>query len=699
MIADYDKSLLGAALAFAKAGDVADLLRIMTEAMVPLDRFILAGLGMHDPRRRTVVVYAARHADAKSDPRQGAALSLDGEEFPVSETELAAMSAESPTYVSPDLNSDCPLSIHRRLRDAGVGRYVSMPLRLGDQLLGTLYACFAGGAAPAREILAYLELLALILTPALWSHRTRIRLSKGDRRRAALIDLSHAINTSLKLEPVLRSAGRAITRIEGHCSSIIGLLEEDGETFRAYHHDQLVNSEKTSALEPELLPVGSTALPWILKHQSTYESDDLEKSTRFEVDAEFRKAGARRYVAAPLFVRGKIIGTFFFGTRDLHPALNTDLWLYENIALQLALAIDNARQFEELQHLSEQLRQQNVYLREEIEAEHDVEGMIGRSPGMQRVFEEISRVAKTDASVLITGETGVGKELVARAVHARSGRASHPLVKVNCAAIPEGLVESELFGHERGAFTSASSRRIGRFELAKDGTLFLDEVGELPPAVQAKLLRVLQDGEFERVGGTETIRTGARIVAATNRNLAKAVENKTFRSDLYYRLKVFPIQVPALRDRPDDIPLLVDSFITQLNRRMGTDIQSIEPASLEYLCRRNWHGNVRELHHVIERAMILCDGQRLTVEASDDLGVPPTGAQTQAEPPGDSPPRSAVVAGSVVSLQEAERDHIRLALRETGGVVDGPRGAAALLGLKPSTLRSRMKRLGIQRVS
>ena len=219
---------------------------------------------------------------------------------------------------------------------------------------------------------------------------------------------------------------------------------------------------------------------------------------RFDLDGRLRDAGVRRFVLAPMFVRGKIIGGFLFGTKDPHPALTTDVWLYENIAMQLALAIDNARQFEQLRQLSDRLAEQNVYLREEIETEYDVEGMIGRSLPMQRVFEEIARVANTEASVLISGQTGVGKELVARAVHRKSARARHPLVKVNCAAIPEGLVESELFGHERGAFTSAVSRRIGRFELARDGTLFLDEIGELPLAVQANLLRGLQDGEFQR---------------------------------------------------------------------------------------------------------------------------------------------------------------------------------------------------------
>jgi transcriptional regulator with GAF, ATPase, and Fis domain len=284
----------------------------------------------------------------------------------------------------------------------------------------------------------------------------------------------------------------------------------------------------------------------------------------------------------------------------------------------------------------------------------------------------------------------VGKELVARAIHAQSTRADHPLVKVNCAAIPENLVESELFGHEKGSFTSATSRRIGRFELARDGTLFLDEAGELPLAIQAKMLRVLQDGEFERIGGAETIETGARIIAATNRDLREAVDRGTFRSDLYYRLNVFPIHVPPLANRREDIPLLVDSFIAQFNRRMGKRIQSIHPDSLAYLCHRDWPGNVRELRHVIERAMILSPGEELIVEPADVLS-PADGSGSAA---GMADPG---MKGQLASLEAVERDHIEQVLRACNGVIEGGRGASLILGIKPSTLRSRMKRLGIKR--
>ncbi len=495
----------------------------------------------------------------------------------------------------------------------------------------------------------------------------------------------------------MRATSRAVAGIEGHTASLIALLEEDRATLHAYRHSEYSAEPDGALVVPQTLSVKATALSWILEHDKTYESENLEQGTHFELDAEFLAAGVRCYVAVPLQVRGMTIGAFFFGTRDPHPALTTDIWLYENIALQLALAVTNARQFEELQQLSEKRREQNVYLREEIETEHNAEGMIGRSPKMLRTLEEINRVACTDATVLITGETGVGKELVARAIHAHSPRSHHPMVKVNCAVIPEGLVESELFGHERGAFTSATSRRIGRFELTHDGVLFLDEVGELPLPVQAKFLRILQDGTFERVGGTETLSTNARIIAASNRDLVKSVAEGTFRSDLYCRLNVFPIHVAPLRERREDIPLLVESMIAKLNRRMGKNVRSIDPQSLEHLMHREWQGNIRELGHAIERGMILSDGHRLTIEEARSDRRPEDTATHRPAPatPTGQPARDPPFG--IPTLEEAEREHIRRALRQSAAIIAGPRGAAALLGLKPSTLRSRMKRLGIGR--
>ncbi len=332
------------------------------------------------------------------------------------------------------------------------------------------------------------------------------------------------------------------------------------------------------------------------------------------------------------------------------------------------------------------LHQQNLYLQEEIKAAHNFEEIIGRSPALLAVIDQIGRVATTDATVLINGETGTGKELIARAIHSTSRRASKPLIKINCAALPVGLVESELFGHEKGAFTGAIARRIGRFELSHGGTLFLDEIGELPLETQVKLLRVLQEREFDRVGGSTPIRVDVRIIAATNRDLLKALREKTFREDLYYRLTVFPIQVPPLRNRAGDIPLLVQYFLDKFAARIGKRIEGVGPETMRRLVAYPWPGNVRELENVLERAVILATAPTL------EIGLDVFGSTIP------EPEREAGT-GARLALHDVERDHILAILRQTDWVVEGPRGAAVLLGMHPNTLRSRLKKLGLSRSS
>lgn len=330
----------------------------------------------------------------------------------------------------------------------------------------------------------------------------------------------------------------------------------------------------------------------------------------------------------------------------------------------------------ELQGLRDQLEAENLYLREEIKLEHDFEQIVGDSEPLRQALGKVEQVAPTDSTVLLLGETGTGKELFARAVHGLSGRAGQPIVKVDCAALPATLIESELFGHEKGAFTGALRKKLGRFELANGGTLFLDEVGDLPLEVQGKLLRVLQDGEFERVGGTEPIHVDVRIVAATNRDLEQAVEAKAFRSDLYYRLNIFPIRLPPLRERPEDIPLLAEHFASKHAKRIGKTIESISGRMLHRLATYPWPGNVRELENRIERAIVSAHGPVL------DLPLPT---------------RNVSVAGAARTLQEVERQHIWDVLESLNWVIEGDGGAASVLGLAASTLRSRMRKLGIRR--
>jgi formate hydrogenlyase transcriptional activator len=335
------------------------------------------------------------------------------------------------------------------------------------------------------------------------------------------------------------------------------------------------------------------------------------------------------------------------------------------------------------------LEAENVYLQEEIRTQHNFNEIVGNSPALLDTLRKVERVAPTDSTVLIVGETGSGKELFARAIHSRSRRSDRPLVKVNCGAIAPGLVESELFGHVRGAFTGAIEKRVGRFELANGGTIFLDEIGELPLDAQVKLLRVLQEQEFEPVGSSKTIRVSVRVIAATNRNLDQAVRDGRFRADLLYRLNVFPIDVPPLRERTSDIRLLVGFFSSALARRIGKPIQGFSARSLERLTRYSWPGNVRELQNVVERAAILAQGPVLELEGAilNDVLVASEAPPARAE--------SSMTAIDQESLDDVQRLHIINVLKSTKGVVEGARGAATILGMNPNTLRSRMKKLGI----
>jgi formate hydrogenlyase transcriptional activator len=362
------------------------------------------------------------------------------------------------------------------------------------------------------------------------------------------------------------------------------------------------------------------------------------------------------------------------------PFAQEEVDLLVQVARQIAIATENSLAYRELSEIKDKLATEKLYLEDEIRLDQNVGSMIGESPAFQAVLQSLQVVAPTDATVLIQGETGTGKELVARAIHDLSGRSRRSFIKVNCAAIPAALLESELFGHEKGSFTGAFAQKIGRFELAHQGTLFLDEIGEIPLELQSKLLRAIQEQEFERVGGNRTIRVDARFIAATNRDLKAMVDGGTFRSDLYYRLHVFPLTVPPLRERKGDIPLLIRYFTQKYAKRMNRPIEEVASAAIEALNRYEWPGNIRELQNVIERSVILTPGRVL------QIALPEV-------------PKSSMPAARAPRMEEsAERERILRALRESGGKVAGPDGAAARLGLRRTTLQSRMKKLGIERL-
>jgi formate hydrogenlyase transcriptional activator len=402
---------------------------------------------------------------------------------------------------------------------------------------------------------------------------------------------------------------------------------------------------------------------------------------RFPERSYIESVGILSCMLCPLIVRGAPYGFLAIGSKRRNAFSERDLGLAEQIGFQLSHAIANLVAYEEIRLLKEQLERENVYLREEISASVDFKELVGESPPLQKTLKAIEKVAPTDSTVLIMGETGTGKELVAQAIHHLSPRKDKPLIRVNCAALPPTLIESELFGHEKGAFTNALARKIGRFELANGGTIFLDEVGEIPLDLQAKLLRVLEAQELERVGGTHTLTLNVRVLAATNIDLEQAVKVGTFRADLFYRLKVFPIRIPPLRERLDDVPALARHFVKKYCARHRKRVTRISSATLKALASYPWPGNVRELEHLIERAVILAQGPVLTID------------ELEHDAQGDGE------AHSSRTLAEAERAHILDTLHQTNWVLAGRHGAAMRLGMKRSTLQHRMKKLGIRRPS
>jgi formate hydrogenlyase transcriptional activator len=421
----------------------------------------------------------------------------------------------------------------------------------------------------------------------------------------------------------------------------------------------------------------------VLKTRAPLARERLD-TAEFPFDPTVARVVASGFVSTctvPLTSKGQVIGVLNVGRRRLAAFSDAEVTLLGQAGAQMVLAIEHAMALEEVRSLKERLADDNRYLAEEIHTLHNFDEIVGDSPALAKVLDLVSVVAPTDSTVLIEGETGTGKELIARAIHDRSPRRDRPLIKVNCAAIPAGLIESELFGHEKGAFTGATSQRKGKFELANGGTIFLDEIGDLPRDMQVKLLRALQEREIERVGGEKTITLDVRVIAATNVDLKKKVGDNEFRADLYYRLNVFPLQLPPLRERRGDIPLLVNWFTQKMSRTMRKGIESVPADAMRALEAYAWPGNIRELENVIERAVILSPGPALEV------------------PPGALPAVTALPPTSVVSdaLETIERDHMLRVLTECRWVLSGPRGAATRLGLKRTTLQSRMERMGIAR--
>jgi len=596
-----------------------------------------------------------------------------------------------------DIMSDPDFS---RCRDAAMERgyasAVSIPMVSGSAPFGALSIYAKRPDAFNSEKLRMLKQLVENLTYGILALRTGIerrraeaalrenfaQLSRKNRYEAIVSRVTRSVHRSIDLQEVLENAVDSLNEnIEKVKHVLIYIAEGSEAVVRAQRNCPEWYIERAGRIP---YPRGLT---WkvILEGKSVHCADiDLDRA----MGQAGRETEIKSYLSMPIFFEGKAVGTLHITSVYRNNFDEDEIKLLELVAQQIETAISNAQQAEalkkalsEVEELKNRLQAENIYLQEEIKTEYNFEEIIGESQLLKKLLVDLEKVAPTDAAVLILGETGTGKELIARAIHNLSHRRDRPLVKVNCGAISAGLVESELFGHEKGAFTGAVQQRIGRFEIADEGTIFLDEVGELPPETQVKLLRVLQEGEFERVGSSTPIKVNVRIIAATNKRLKEEIKSGSFRSDLFYRLSVFPLTVPSLKERKSDIPILANFFLAKFSKNMGKRIDGIADSSMERLMNYSWPGNIRELQNVIERAVVLAREPVIRIDESleertapEDAGAPESG-----------------------TLEDVERAHIVRVLEDTNWVVHGKNGAALILGMNPDTLRSRMKKLGIKR--
>ena len=508
-----------------------------------------------------------------------------------------------------------------------------------------------------------------------------VELERLAQRQRTIVEINRAVNAHLDRAKLFRAIARSLRPIVPFDRMGIGIAIANEKSSALYVVED--RNDETDWVPGATRRYEGTLPGWVLTNRRPFIASDLRDLTRFPVsEQDLSSAGMQCCCLLPLLIGDRAIGYLFFLSREVNSYMDEDLPFYAEMAEAVAVALNNCLAYEEISRLKDRLAAENVYLQEEIKGEHNFEEIVGDSSALRGALDRVEAVAPTNATVIILGETGTGKELIARAVHASSRRKDRPLIKVNSAALPAGLLESELFGHEKGAFTGALSRKRGRFELADGGTLFLDEVGEIPLEAQVKLPRVLQEGEFEPVGSTETIRVDVRVITATNRDLLSAVDEGSFRGDLYYRLQVFPIEVPPLRDRLDDIPRLARYLADRAAAKMGKQVTGISDRSLARLESYSWPGNIRELENVVERALIVSRSPTLEIE-DEVLRMGNLADSTRA-------------ADTDRTLAEVERSHIEEILRETGGVIGGPAGAGMILGLNPSTLRSRIRRLGVR---
>ena len=561
------------------------------------------------------------------------------------------------------------------LAQSGILSTCTLPLVRGSRRLGVLTLGRSYPNAYDEEETHFLCLVAAQIGLAIDAAVNLYLSNQVQDRLRLILELTNQVVSNLEFHDLLRAASASVRQVM-HCdAAAIMLADADGKQLRVHALD--FPDSRGIFTEGALVPIEGSLPGHSFKSRKPIIVNSLDSA---EIPAEmYKKAkaeGLNSFCDVPLISKNRLLGVLGVARREENAFDSDEITFFSQAANQVAIAVENALAYREIAELKDRLAQEKLYLEDEIRGEMDFEGIVGQSSALRHVLSLVETVAPSNSTVLLLGETGTGKELIARAIHDRSRRKDRTFVKLNCAAIPTGLLESELFGHERGAFTGAISQKTGRLELADQGSLFLDEVGDIPIEIQPKLLRALQEREFERLGSTQTKKVDVRLVAATNRDLEKMIASREFRSDLYYRLNVFPIRIPPLRERPDDIPLLVRYFVQKYGRRMEKKIESIPASTMKKLAAWHWPGNIRELENFIERSVIL------THSAALEVPIGELGSNGSAVPaPG--------------TRQASEREEILRILQDTNGRVAGPKGAAVRMGIKRTTLISRMKKLGI----
>jgi formate hydrogenlyase transcriptional activator len=682
---DRLRLLLEVSESIASHRNLSDLFKDFAERLPRVVPFDYINLLLHDPAcdvMRLHILVAPEESTIRP-----------GMEFPVNESASGLVWQTQRALTVEDVETETRFPrLIAMMRENGVRSFCAVPLTTALRRLGSLGFGSLTHRVYTDSDLNFMQQVANQVAVAVdnvlhdeTERSTQERLTRDRDRLQLLLEVNNAVVSHLDLDNVFRAVSTCLRRVIPHDGSSLLLCEPETGQFRVYvlrfaSNDSFVEEGRAEAgcfTSPAGVAISTRQTALFGEAELTALAVESRAAQRILAE------GVRSFCCVPLLSHDRVMGTLNVGSSRPSAFSQDDVELLGQVAQQIAIAVDNGLAYRQIAELKEKLNTEKLYLEEEIRTEQNFEEIVGTSAALKQALEQISIVAPTDSTVLIQGETGTGKELIARAIHNLSGRRARTFVKLNCAAIPTGLIESELFGHEKGAFTGAISQRIGRFELANGGTLFLDEVGDIPLELQSKFLRVLQEQEFERLGSTRTIRVDIRLLAATNRDLEAMVAERQFRSDLFYRLNVFPIVSPPLRDRQEDIAPLVRYFTQKFATRMTKRIDAIPTETMTALARYHWPGNIRELENFIERAVILSRGSTLVVPLSE------LKQHRKAD--------TVVVRQGPSTLEEAEREYIRQALRESNWLVGGPSGAAARLGMKRTTLQSKMAKLGIER--